>query len=166
VKAGYLIRTIELAEGCIHLTGDLNSTTNIEVISGARAQTTELTFNGVSLPFKQDSRTSVVTATATYLDCPPFTLPNLRTIGWNVLDSLPEIHPGYDDSLWTTADLTYSNNTLRNLTTPVSLYSSDYGYHTGSFLYRGHFTATGSETTLYLATRLAEQHFHRLLLRR
>nr|POF02402.1 putative beta-galactosidase a [Quercus suber] len=50
------------------------------------------------------------------------------------------------------ATLSYSNNTARNLTTPTSLYASDYGYHTGNLLYRGHFTATGNETTLYLST--------------
>jgi len=153
VKAGYLIRTIEVAQGSIHLTGDLNSTTALEVISGAPANTTALTFNGASLPFTQNPRTGVVTATAPYADCPPFTLPDLRTIGWNVLDSLPEIQPNYDDSLWTPADLSYSNNTIRNLTTPVSLYASDYGYNTGSLLYRGHFTATGAEKTLYLSTQ-------------
>ncbi|KAK0272524.1 hypothetical protein LTR91_006161 [Friedmanniomyces endolithicus] len=153
VKAGYLIRTIEVAQGSIHLTGDLNSTTALEIISGAPANTTALTFNGASLPFTQNPRTGVVTATAPYADCPPFTLPDLRTIGWNVLDSLPEIQPNYDDSLWTPADLSYSNNTIRNLTTPVSLYASDYGYNTGSLLYRGHFTATGAEKTLYLSTQ-------------
>ncbi|KAK5132421.1 hypothetical protein LTR08_009104 [Meristemomyces frigidus] len=152
VKAGYLLRTVEISDSCIHLTGDLNSTTSLEIIGGAPAHTSELTFNGKSLPFKQSPQSGVVTATATYHNA-TFTLPDLSTIGWKVLDTLPEIKNSYDDSLWTQASLTYSNNTARNLTTPTSLYASDYGYNTGSLLYRGHFTATGSEKTLYLATQ-------------
>lgn len=152
VKAGYLLRTVEVSDGCVHLTGDLNSTTSIEVIGGAPTNTSELTFNGQSLPFKQDRSSGVVTATAVYKNT-TFSVPNLSTIGWKVLDSLPEIEPGYDDSLWTSAYLTYSNNTARNLTTPRSLYASDYGYNTGNLLYRGHFTATGAESTLYLETQ-------------
>jgi hypothetical protein len=31
--------------------------------------------------------------------------------------------------------------------TPVVLYSSDYGFHTGNILWRGHFVATGSESS-------------------
>ncbi|KAK3111439.1 hypothetical protein LTR53_013329, partial [Teratosphaeriaceae sp. CCFEE 6253] len=159
VKADYLLRTVEISQGCIHLTGDLNSTSEIEIIGGAPACTTELTFNGESLPFKQDSSTGVVTATATYTT-PTFSIPDLRTVGWNVIDSLPEIKAGYDDALWTTADLTYSNNTIRNLTTPISLYGSDYGYHTGSLLFRGHFTATGQENTFYLSTQGGSAYGH------
>ena len=152
VKAGYLLRTVNVSDGCVHLTGDLNSTTSIEVIGGAPANTQELTWNGKSLPFKQDSQTGVVTATATYTNA-SFSIPNLSTVGWKVIDSLPEVKPGYDDSLWTSATLTYSNNTARNLTTPRSLYSSDYGYNTGVLLYRGHFTANGGESSLYLETQ-------------
>ncbi|KAK3635215.1 hypothetical protein LTR56_014824 [Elasticomyces elasticus] len=153
VKADYLLRTVKIVDGCIHLTGDLNSTSDIEVI-GAPAGISKLFYNGQSLGFKQHSRTGVVTATATYTT-PSFAVPDLRTVGWSVIDSLPEIQTGYDDILWTVADLTYSNNTYRNLTTPVSLYGSDYGYHTGSLIYRGRFKATGhdSESTFYLMTQ-------------
>lgn len=35
----------------------------------------------------------------------------------------------------------------------MSLYSSDYGYHTGTLLYRGTFTAAGNETIFYLQTQ-------------
>jgi hypothetical protein len=70
-----------------------------------------------------------------------------------VLDTLPEIQADYDDSLWPRADLTYSNNTARNLTTPTSLYASDYGFHTGNLIYRARFTANGNESSLFLFTQ-------------
>lgn len=43
-----------------------------------------------------------------------------------------------------------TNNT-RALTTPTSLYASDYGFHSGSLIYRGHFKATGNESSLFLS---------------
>ena len=77
-------------------------------------------------------------------NAPIANIPNLAALEWKSIDSLPELTPAYDDSLWTTADLTYSNNTYSpNLTTPTSLYAADYGYNTGSLLYRGRFTANG-----------------------
>jgi hypothetical protein len=150
VRTDYLLRTAEISDGCIHLTGDLNATSDIEVVGGAPAHTTELTWNGQSIPFKQNRRTGVVTATATF-EKPTFSVPSLTD--WKVVDSLPEIKNGYDDSLWTSADLTYTNNTVRNLTTPTSLYGVDYGYVAGSLIYRGHFRATGNESTFYLNTQ-------------
>ncbi|KAK5111284.1 hypothetical protein LTR85_012225 [Meristemomyces frigidus] len=80
VKAGYLLRTVEVADGCIHLTGDLNSTTALEVIGGAPSHISELTWNSESIPFKQDHRTGVVTATATYKNA-TYSIPNLSAIG-------------------------------------------------------------------------------------
>ncbi|CAD0109214.1 unnamed protein product [Aureobasidium uvarum] len=152
VKAGYLLRTVQVSDNTLHLTGDLNSTTDIEVIGGAPAKLTELTFNGESIKFAQDSCSGVVTGSVAYKE-PSFSIPDLSSVSWKVLNSLPEVSPGYDDSLWTNADLTYSNNTQRNLTTPVSLYGSDYGYNAGNLLFRGHFTASGSESSIYLQTQ-------------
>ncbi|EMC91653.1 glycoside hydrolase family 35 protein [Baudoinia panamericana UAMH 10762] len=162
VKAGYLLRTVEVSGSSIHLTGDLNATSDVEIIGGAPSHTTQLTFNGKSIPFKQ-SRNGVVTATASYTNA-TFAVPNLSSIGWKVIDSLPEVQSAYDDSLWTTASLTYSNNTARNLTTPRSLYASDYGYNTGNLLYRGHFTAIGNETSLYLSTQGGSAYAHSIWL--
>lgn len=61
-------------------------------------------------------------------------------------DSLPEIGDKYDDSKWTNADKKNTTNP-RALTTPENLYASEYGYHTGNILWRGHFTATGKENS-------------------
>lgn len=152
VKAGYLLRTVEIKANTLAIVGDINSTTTIEVVGGAPKQLKKLTFNGKSIKFAQDSHTGVVTARVKYTQ-PSFSVPDLSTIGWKVINSLPEIEQGYDDSLWTVADLTYSNNTARNLTTPTSLYAQDYGYNAGNLLYRGHFTATGSESSIYLSTQ-------------
>ncbi|KAF2227033.1 putative beta-galactosidase [Elsinoe ampelina] len=152
VKAGYLMRTAAVDGSTLSLVGDINATTTIEVVGGAPRQLQTLNFNGEAIDFEQDASSGVVTATVTFED-PAIDVPDLSTADWKAIDSLPEIQDNYDDSLWTVADLTYSNNTARNLTTPTSLYSSDYGYHTGPLVYRGRFTATGNETTLTLQTQ-------------
>jgi hypothetical protein len=151
VRTDYLLRTVEISNDCIHLTGDLNATSTVEVIGGPE-NVKSLTFNGKDLDFKKGSTgCNAVTATANF-EKPTFSVPDLTTAPWKVLDTLPEIKTSYDDSAWTVADHTTTNNTVLNLTTPTSLYSSDYGYHTGILLYRGHFKANGDESTLYLST--------------
>jgi len=158
VRAGYLMRTASVTGTTMALTGDLNATVPLEVISGAPAGLTSLTFNGKSLSFSQD-KSSVATAQLTYT-APNVQLPNLGNLDWRYIDSLPEIQSNYDDRAWPSANLTFTYNTYRNLSTPTSLYSSDYGFHTGSLIYRGRFTATGHETTLTLSIQGGSAYGH------
>ncbi|KAJ4367445.1 hypothetical protein N0V83_007028 [Neocucurbitaria cava] len=151
LKAGYLTRTAMVTGDTLALTGDLNATTPIEILGGAPSSLSKLTFNGDEFDFKV-SKSGAVTANIDY-PRPKFTVPQLNELKWKYIDSLPEVQPGYDDSEWTKADLEKTYNSLRALTTPVSLYSSDYGYHTGTLIYRGTFTAAGNETTFYLSTQ-------------
>ena len=150
VRAGYLLRTASITDCTLSLTGDINSTTSIEVVGGAPSGCSTLEFNGLQVASSQDQY-GVLTGNVTYI-APMYTIPTLTDLEWKFIDSLPEIQSTYDDSAWSSADLSSSNNP-RNLTTPTSLYASDYGYFTGNLLYRGHFTATGDEATLYLETQ-------------
>lgn len=84
-------------------------------------------------------------------DPPSLDLPNLESLEWRYIDSLPELDISYDDSDWRPCNQTSTNNP-RNLSTPTSLYAGDYGYHTGSLLYRRSFIADGSESFIYLLT--------------
>lgn len=151
VKAGYLTRTAKVTGNTLALTGDLNATTPLEVIGGTPANLSTLTFNGKKFDFKV-SKEGVVNASLDYTK-PSLALPQLGQLEWKYVDSLPEIQPGYDDSKWTVANLKKTYNSLRALNTPVSLYSSDYGYHTGTLLFRGTFTANGNETSFNLRTQ-------------
>lgn len=148
VKAGYLLRTAELTGTSLYLTGDINTTTTLELIS-APQPVTSIFFNNQSV---QTSVTSGrLTGTLTYHK-PNINLPDLTTLNWHYLNTLPEVRdPTYNDDLWTPCTHTTTANP-RNLTTPTSLYASDYGYNGGSLLYRGTFTATGNESSLYLLT--------------
>ncbi|KAH7054601.1 beta-galactosidase precursor [Macrophomina phaseolina] len=151
LKAGYLIRNATVDGTTLSVVGDLNATTTLEVIGGAPSGLTKLTFNGEDVAFNQSSLGNVA-ATLQYTP-PAISLPDLSSLSWKSIDSLPEIQTDYDDSAWPAAELPTTYNTLRPITTPTSLYGSDYGYHYGTLLFRGHFTATGSETSLSISAQ-------------
>jgi len=77
----------------------------------------------------------------------PVTMPALGP--WKYAPEAPEAQPGFDDSGWTVADHTTTNNPTKPATLPV-LYTDDYGFHYGDVWYHSHFTATNDETTLQL----------------
>ncbi|KAJ9611262.1 hypothetical protein H2200_004445 [Cladophialophora chaetospira] len=160
VKAGYLVRQAYLQGSELHLTADFNDTTPIEIIGASQASA--LYVNNQPLQCQVTTRgdwsTSIAYQEAT------LSIPDLKALTWKYKDSLPEIQAGYDDSSWTTASLTYTNNTVRNLTTPTTLYASDYGYHVGSLIYRGHFTAQGQSTNLSINTQGGWAYGHSLWL--
>jgi hypothetical protein len=150
LKGGYLTRTAKVTGNTLALTGDLNATTAIDILGGATNITT-LTFNNQTIPITA-TPSGVLTATIPFTR-PAISIPQLSTLSWKYLDALPEIQPNYDDSAWPKADLAKTYNSLRPLNTPTSLYASDYGFHTGSLIYRGTFTATGTEKTLSILTQ-------------
>lgn len=150
VNGGYLLRTATVQGDELKLSGDINATTDFEVVYEPTGQVSKISLNDQLL----GGRSSFGKVTATLVFEPPaLDIPELSTTEWRYLDSLPEIQASYDDRLWTVCDHTSSTNDQLNLSTPTSLYASDYGYHTGSLLYRGHFTANGQgETSLFLNT--------------
>ena len=149
VKGGYLLRSAALTGTTLDLTGDVNTTTNLEILGGA-SDVTSITFNGQALETLGDSN-GVLSTTFLYIP-PRLSLPLLSDLAWKYVDSLPEVRSSYNDSAWAHADHSTTNNTQRPLTTPTSLYGSDYGFHAGNLLTRGHFTATGDERYFFAET--------------
>lgn len=150
VEAGYLVRNVSIDGTALNVYGDLNATVPIKVI-GAPANTTSLSFNGQDLNFTTDSVTGDWSSSLNY-PVATINIPDLSNLTWKYVDDLPEIQPTYDDSLWTAADHNSSVNPTA-LKTPTSLYASDYGYNAGVLIYRGHFIATGNESSFYVSTQ-------------
>lgn len=150
VKAGYLVRTAYLQDSSLHLTADFNVTTPVEVI-GAPSQAKSLVINGKTAHVKVD-KNGIWTTTVAY-SAPKLALPSLKDLTWKSIDTLPEVKNSYDDSAWTLANHPYTNNSANPIKTPTSLYSSDYGYHTGTLIYRGHFVANGKEDSFFVHTQ-------------
>ncbi|KAK5078615.1 hypothetical protein LTR64_002971 [Lithohypha guttulata] len=144
INGGYLMRTARLEGGNLYLTGDINTTTTISVAGSPSFN--KIYFNG------KDVGTSP--ATLVYIK-PQLNIPILSKATWSKLtwasmNSLPEIESTYSDELWTIANKTSTVNQFRP-TTPQVLYASDYGYHSGSLLYRGHFSTPAGSTSLNLS---------------
>lgn len=156
-RAGYLLRTATKVDTALHLTGDLNATTTLEVIAGP-PNSSDIYFNGAKVSGVTSAH-GRLTATLAYSP-PTIDLPDLSALAWKYIDSLPEVRADYDDAAWTAADRANTTNNFRDawgtvfaLRTPTSLLAGDYGYHTGSLLYRGRFVAAGNESALHLETQ-------------
>ena len=142
VRGSYLVRGAQARGSTLALTGDTSRAATLTV--WAAPQISSITWNGrpVATRARRDgSLAGGVGGPA------PVTLPALS--GWRFAFETPEAQPGYDDSAWILADHPVTTNPTKPVTTPV-LYADDYGFHTGFVWYRGHFTATGSETGINL----------------
>lgn len=149
VRGGYLIRTATLHGRTLSLTADFNSTTDIEII-GVPNCAKKLVINGRQVSHETNDAGSWTHQVR--LPSPKLNLPDFKTLQWKAIDSLPEISTSFDDQAWPKADKR-SNNAMAPQITPTSLYGSDYGFHAGALVYRGHFTATGNESKIFLETQ-------------
>ncbi|KAL7621478.1 hypothetical protein AAE478_008801 [Parahypoxylon ruwenzoriense] len=147
VKGPYLVRTASLDGKTLRLTGDINSTTDIELIYEPTGKVNAVSFNEKALNVKRNEDAKL-TARLDF-EPPKLSLPDFASLEWKYIDSLPEIQTSYNDSAWISCENPSTNNP-QALTTPTSLYASDYGFHSGSLIYRGHFTANGEESSLFL----------------
>ncbi|KAJ5368740.1 uncharacterized protein N7496_008500 [Penicillium cataractarum] len=161
VSGGYLMRNVSIDDGTINLCGDVNQTTKIEVLAGAPAGVKRISFNGETLKTKRGTNNRL-SAMVNY-EKPNIQSLDLRTMKWKYIDTLPEIGRSYADDLWTRCILNTSKNP-RSITTPTSLYASDYGYHAGSLIYRGNFTANGGEELFSITTQGGNAYGHSVYL--
>ena len=140
VEGGYLVRTAASHRSTLELTGDTSQAGSITV--WAPQGISSVTWNGQLLHLTRNADGSL---TGQVPGPQPVHLPTLTN--WKFAAEAPEVQPGFNDSSWTLADHPVSN--ASSPSTPV-LYASDYGYQHGFTWYRGHFTATGSETGVTL----------------
>lgn len=151
VNGPYLVRSASVDGDVLSLKADFNQSATIEII-GVPSGVTTLQVNNETVGYFTDFQGSWFGIG--YYDPPTFDIPDLSAQQWYYIDSLPEIQVGYDDSAWPDANHTSTPNPVGSpLLTPVSLYGSDYGFHTGSLLFRGHFVASGDESTITLSTQ-------------
>lgn len=123
VKGPYLVREAWIDNNTLHLSGDVNATTPIEAI--APAHVNSLSWNNVRIPTTRTKQGSLV-GIVRFVE-PTIAIPDLRSLEWKSIDSLPEIGSEYDDSKWVSASNTTTVNGARGLTTPTDLYSGTYG---------------------------------------
>ncbi|KAF7597434.1 hypothetical protein BBP40_003681 [Aspergillus hancockii] len=142
----YLVRNASIKHDTVEITGDNSNSTSIEGYTGDE-QVKKVSWNEKLIATTKTSYGSLI-GTVTGAEDVKVSLPSLDS--WKAQDTVPEIDPHYDDSKWTICNKTTSVNSIAPLSIPV-LYSGDYGYHTGTKIYRGRFdgqNATGANVTV------------------
>jgi beta-galactosidase GanA len=141
-RGAYLVRSAQRHGSTLVLRGDTAQAGDLEVFADPRVK--NVVWNGRPL---RTGRTSSGSLLGRLPGPKPVTLPALTS--WRYIQDVPEAGPSFDDSRWTVADKTTTNNPTKPATLPV-LYTDEYGFHYGDVWYRGHFTATGAETGISL----------------
>ncbi|KAF5675342.1 beta-galactosidase [Fusarium circinatum] len=149
INGPYLVRSVAVEGSKLSVQADFNTTTTVEII-GVPKGTSRLSINGKDTSFAKSKLGNWVVNPDVKL--PSVKVPDLKSLDWHYVDGLPEVKKDYDDSKWRTADITKTFNSKWPLNNSVSLYSGDYGFHAGALIFRGHFTASGSESKLKLWT--------------
>ena len=165
-----LVRNASLSGARLSIRGDLNASTPLTLVVPTAVESVE--WNGKNVDVKATHEFAGVKILAGQLsfglDKGSITVPSLS--GWKFQDSLPEVQSTFDDGNWTVADHTSTNITTK----PVFgdgrvLYGAshcvivngrvedlmlcagcDYGFCENIVLWRGHFNATGAETSVNL----------------
>jgi beta-galactosidase GanA len=132
VEGGYLVRTASVAGDTLNLSGDTSTSGNLVVWGSSRIR--DVDWNGSPVSVHPGSGGSL---SGTVAGPPPVSLPALT--GWKFSSESQYVDPSFDDSSWTLADH------------PGMLQATDYGFTHGFVWYRGHFTATGTETGITIA---------------
>lgn len=146
------MRRAVISDDLLQLYADFNTTTVSEMeVFGVPQDITTISIN--DKPVSVDSKTGLSWKFKISPASPALSIPDLGSLTWKYADSLPEISANYDDSQWPNANLSKTYNIRFPNKTPVSLFSGDYGFHAGSLMFRGKFTANGREKTLRLNTQ-------------
>lgn len=138
VYGPYLVRSARIEASNIFVNGDTVNRTELEVF--APAAVGQIYWNGRSMSTMRTAYGSLKSS----LSGPVHV--GLPTLGpWVSRDSLPEVFLDYDDSgpAWVAANHNTTSNSKSGATTPF-LYADDYGFHAGSFVYRGRFNGGAS----------------------
>jgi hypothetical protein len=147
-----LVRTVTPHAAGVDITGDVRSTTGLEV--WAPGGIGSLTWNGERVRTTV-SRGNALVATR-HLPAPPAVeLPALT--GWRRRAENPEADPRFDDGRWRRADRTGTSGS-----TPVPegqpvLFADDYGFHYGDLWYRGRFADARGAASVRLSYRAGPQ---------
>ncbi|KAI0738816.1 glycoside hydrolase superfamily [Daedaleopsis nitida] len=148
VSGPYLVRNATLSrDGTLALRGDLNASVPLTII--APPSVTSVTWNGEGVRVQNHGRGVLSGRLVKRANVRDVNVPELK--GWKFADSLPEIQSDFDDSTWTVANKTKTNISHKpEFGDGRVLYGCDYGFCENTVLWRGHFTASGSETSVNL----------------
>jgi beta-galactosidase GanA len=151
VRGTHLVRSARVTGDAVALTADIAGAGDVEVFGPASLR--HLAIDGQRVDVRPTASGSLLghltsdePARRPALTARP-ALPALTD--WRTRTEAPEAQPGFNDAGWVSADHTTTALPYPPKTLPV-LYADDYGFNYGNVWYRGHFTATGSQTAISL----------------
>jgi len=146
VSGPTLVRTATVSGSTLELTGDTSASTPLEV--WAPAGVSSVSWNGAAVPVTATSSGSL--ASRNPLAGPPaVSLPSLG--GWKYATENPESAIDFDDSSWTSADLTTSFSATPVPSGQPVLFMDDYGFHYGDVWYRGSWSDAAGATAVSMS---------------
>ena len=138
-----LVRTATIHGDELEFTGDTTAPTALTVWAPHGVRTVTWNHQRISMRANADGS---MTSRAQLGGPATVTLPTLTP--WRYQHENPETQPGFDDSSWTLADHTTTNNPTPPPAGQPVLYSDDYGFHHGAVWYRGRFAPTAPLTSI------------------
>lgn len=111
VSGPYLVRTAWFENGTVHLTGDLNTTTTIDLWGSPTISS--FTWNDKKVEVQRTKTGSLQGTIQFDLDNGKLGLPNLAQLNWKCAESMPELASNFDDSGWTLADKTQTSRPFK-----------------------------------------------------
>ncbi|KAH7333386.1 glycoside hydrolase family 35 protein [Rhexocercosporidium sp. MPI-PUGE-AT-0058] len=140
VQGPYLVRSASVSQKTLTLRGDWSHKNSLEIF--APSAISQVIFNGHNINVSRTSYGSLLGALVPSIHSVESIKKGLPALtAWKVTDGLPERRAEYDDSKWTIADHTSTQNPTKPATYPV-LWADDYGYHSGHFIFRGRFPSS------------------------
>ncbi|KAJ7469612.1 glycoside hydrolase family 35 protein [Mycena latifolia] len=148
VLGPYLVRSATAHGSVLQLTGDLNATTPLDIFAPKRF--TSVTWNGAPVHLTPTALGSLRGSLAFPKAITEAKVPVLADLEWVCADSLPELDAAFDDSTWVLANKTSTQRPQQPTAGKLVLYSSEYGFHAGQWVWRGHFNgnATGVQLSI------------------
>ncbi|KAH7092839.1 glycoside hydrolase family 35 protein [Auriculariales sp. MPI-PUGE-AT-0066] len=142
VSGPYLVRTVSLHGTLLALTGDLDATTFLTVITSRTILS--ITWNGKPVPVVRDPSSGALKST---LAGPrkTWSTPDLSKATWRYADSLPEISPEFSEADEAASGIIAANHTTTTNPFPPFyggpwvLYGGEYNFYSGNLLWRGAF---------------------------
>ncbi|KAF9445456.1 glycoside hydrolase family 35 protein [Macrolepiota fuliginosa MF-IS2] len=148
IRGPYLVRSVSSQGSTLAFTGDINGTTTIDVFAPAKYRS--VSWNGVGVKVAKSQLGSLRGVVEFSDGLNEVRVPSMADVEWSCADSLPELAADYDDSDWVLANKTTTKRPQQPFSGKYVLYSSEYGFHAGQWVWRGHFSgnATGVELTI------------------
>ncbi|KAM5536288.1 hypothetical protein V8D89_010065 [Ganoderma adspersum] len=150
VGGPHLVRNATLSRDSttLALRGDLNASVALTVVAPPSVRA--VSWNGKAVDVRGDGRGVLRGRLERSGDVERVRERVPKLEGWRFKDSLPEVRPGFDDAGWAVADHTTTNIFLKPVFGDGRVLYGAFKLCEHTVLWRGHFNATGSETSANL----------------